>query len=645
MKKTLLVGLTLGLLLSGCDKDDSLNNIDGGGVRFTTYMVESRATDTAWEAGDEIGVYMQTNAASGYQNINVKYANTEGNVNSFVSENPITYSGNESTVSFMAVYPYNETVTDGNYTFTLGNKSLSENDIMYASAPSITAGTTNVTLNFQHKLTKIALQINDADGNAVTGATVSIDKQRVNGVVDVATGTVNATDEYNSTLNFAESNGTYEVIVIPDEGCEGRSIVITSGGKTYRCPVGNISFGRSKKYTFPVSLQSSSTSSPGGSTEGETIIKLDALSFSIDNWTGEKSTGWIISSEAEISIENKTKTELAKDKSLTVGRSFEIAPQGMTLAPTDVYCIEYSRTDEEMTAETLIVSQPTTRSGAAQKTYTGLAKGQLVFAVGDFTNGFSVSSTVVLTLDAVSVYSEESSGSEDSGETETPSQTEEIEVWTGSHNLGSWNGTSIEYKSEILAKTTEGCTLRFYYTDKTDGAQLQFAGSTTIDVTDDAGYVDMEVTAELITALTENSWPYLNGQNMTVTRIVLIGKSESGSEDSGETETPSQTEEIEVWTGSHNLGSWNGTSIEYKPEILAKTTEGCTLRFYYTDKTDGAQLQFAGTDTIDVTDDAGYVDMEVTAELVAALTENSWPYLNGQNMTVTKIVLICPAEN
>ena len=530
MKKTLLVGLTLGLLLSGCDKDDSLNNIDGGGVRFTTYMVESRATDTAWEAGDEIGVYMQTNAASGYQNINVKYANTEGNVNSFVSENPITYSGNESTVSFMAVYPYNETVTDGNYTFTLGNKSLSENDIMYASAPSITAGTTNVTLNFQHKLTKIALQINDADGNAVTGATVSIDKQRVNGVVDVATGTVNATDEYNSTLNFAESNGTYEVIVIPDEGCEGRSIVITSGGKTYRCPVGNISFGRSKKYTFPVSLQSSSTSSPGGSTEGETIIKLDALSFSIDNWTGEKSTGWIISSEAEISIENKTKTELAKDKSLTVGRSFEIAPQGMTLAPTDVYCIEYSRTDEEMTAETLIVSQPTTRSGAAQKTYTlpaGLAKGQLVFAVGDFTNGFSVSSTVVLTLDAVSVYSEESSGSEDSGETETPSQTEEIEVWTGSHNLGSWNGTSIEYKSEILAKTTEGCTLRFYYTDKTDGAQLQFAGTDTIDVTDDAGYVDMEVTAELVAALTENSWPYLNGQNMTVTKIVLICPAEN----------------------------------------------------------------------------------------------------------------------
>ena len=652
MKKTLLVGLTLGLLLSGCDKDDSLNNIDGGGVRFTTYMVESRATDTAWEAGDEIGVYMQTNAASGYQNINVKYANTEGNVNSFVSENPITYSGNENTVSFMAVYPYNETVTDGNYTFTLGNDSLSKNDIMYASTPSITAGTTNVPLNFQHKLTKIALQINDADGKSVTGATVSIDKQCVNGVLNVADGAVSVADNaaYTSTLNFAESNGTYEVIVIPDEGCKGRSIVIKSDGKTYRCPVENISFGGSKKYTFPVSLQSSSTSSSGGSTEGETIIKLDALSFSIKNWTGDKSTGWIISSEAEISTENKTRKELVTNQSLSADSPVEIAPKNdMTLTATDVYCIEYSRTDAEMNAATLIVSQPATRSGAAQKTYTlpaGLANGQLVFAVGDFTNGFSVSSTVALTLDAVSVYSEESSGSEDSGETETPSQTEEIEVWTGSHNLGSWDkGTSIEYKPEILAKTTEGCTLRFYYTDKADGAQLQFAGTATIDVTGDAGYVDMEVTAELITALTGNSWPFLNGQNMTVTRIVLIGKSESGSEDSGETETPSQTEELEVWTGSHNLGSWNGASIEYKPEILAKTTEGCTLRFYYTDKTDGAQLQFAGTDTIDVTDDAGYVDMEVTAKLVAALTENSWPYLNGQNMTVTKIVLICPAEN
>lgn len=646
MKKTLLVSLTFGLLLSGCNDEDSLGTSEGTGVRFTSYMVESRATDTAWEAGDEIGVYMQADAASGYQKINVKYANSNGDVNTFTSESPIEYSGNESTVSFMAVYPFSSLVTDGTYEFTLGNTSLSQNDIMYASTTSVAAGTQNVTLNFQHKLTKIVLQLNDEDGNPVTGATISINKQRASGTLDVATGTITATSDYTSTLNFSESNGTYEAIVIPDEGCEGRSVLITTADdQQYSYPVDNIAFGGAKKYTFPVSLQ------PAGPDDEGTIIKLNATSVSIDDWTEEKSTGWIISSESEITTENKTRTELAASQTRTANTPVEIAPKdGMTLAATDVYSIEYTRTDADLTAATLIISQPNTAgSRAAQQTYTlpaGLANGRLLFAVGEFTNGFSVSSTVALTLNAVSVYSE-SVPEED--EPETPSDTEEeVTVWEGSQNLGNWNGTSIDYSNaDILAKTTVGSTLRFYYTDKTDGAQLQFAGGATIDVTDNTGYVDIEVTAEIINAITENgNWPYLNGQNMTVTRIALIPASGSGSDNPGG-ETPSQTEEIEVWTGSHNLGSWdNGASIDYtNTDLLAKTTEGCTLRFYYTDWTEGAQIQFAGLNTIDVTDNTGYLDMEVTAELVTTIAGNQWPWLSGQNMTVTRIVLICPAGN
>jgi len=646
MKKTLLISLTFGLLLSGCNDEDSLGTSEGTGVRFTSYMVESRATDTAWEEGDEIGVYMQADAASGYQKINVKYANSNGDVNTFTSESPIEYSGNESTVSFMAVYPFSSLVTDGTYEFTLGNTSLSQNDIMYASTTSVAAGTQNVTLNFQHKLTKIVLQLNDEDGNPVTGATISINKQRASGTLDVATGTITATSDYTSTLYFSESNGTYEAIVIPDEGCEGRSVLITTADdQQYSYPVDNIAFGGAKKYTFPVSLQ------PVGPDDEGTIIKLNATSVSIDDWTEEKSTGWIISSESEITTENKTRTELAASQTLTANTPVEIAPKdGMTLAATDVYSIEYTRKDAELTAATLIISQPNTAgSRAAQQTYTlpaGLANGRLLFAVGEFTDGFSVSSTVALTLDTVSVYSE-SVPEED--EPETPSDTEkEVTVWEGSQNLGNWNGTSIDYtNADILAQTTEGSTLRFYYTNRTENAQLQFAGLNTIDVTDDTGYVDIEVTAEIIAAIAgAGNWPYVNGQNMTVTRIALIPASGSGSDNPGG-ETPSQTEEIEVWTGSHNLGSWdNGTSIDYtNTDLLAKTTEGCTLRFYYTDWTEGAQIQFAGLNTIDVTDNTGYVDMEVTAELVTTIAGNQWPYLNGRNMTVTRIVLICPAGN
>lgn len=649
MKKTLLVSLTFGLLLSGCNDEDSLGTSEGTGVRFTSYMVESRATDTAWEAEDEIGVYMKPDAATGFQKVNVKYTNNAENVNTFTSEAPITYTGNENTVSFMAVYPFSSLVTDGTYEFTLGNEELAENDIMYASTNGVATGTNEVTLNFQHKLTKIVLQLNDENGDPVTGATVSIDKQRVNGTLDVATGNVSATDDYTSKLQFAESDGTYEAIVIPDDGCAGRSVLITtSDNKKYSYPVGDIAFSGATKYTFPVSLR---PAEPGEEEGGETMIELEAVEFNIDDWTEGKTIGWIISTDAEISTEDKVETELATNQTLNENSSVTIAPKSdMTLERTDVYSIEYTRTDADLTAATLIISQPNTAgSRAAQQTYTlpaGLANGRLLFAVGEFTNGFSVSSTVALTLNAVSVYSE-SVPEED--EPETPSDTEkEVTVWEGSQNLGNWNGTSIDYSNaDILAKTTVGSTLRFYYTDKTEGAQLQFAGGATIDVTDNTGYVDMEVTAEIINAITENgNWPWLSGQNMTVTRIALIPASGSGSDNPGG-ETPSQTEEIEVWTGSHNLGSWdNGASIDYtNTDLLAKTTEGCTLRFYYTDWTEGAQIQFAGLNTIDVTDNTGYLDMEVTAELVTTIAGNQWPWLSGQNMTVTRIVLICPAGN
>lgn len=517
MKKTLLFGFALGLILSGCNKDEDLNNAGTNGVSFTSYMIGSRATDTAWEPNDEIGVYMQNAGTEGYANVNVKYANSEADCNKFTSTSPITYpEGGTGTVNFMAVYPYNGDIADGNYTFTLADGDLSENDIMYASAPSIASGVTNVNLTFQHKLSKIILQLKDEQNNAVTGATVSIDNQCVSGALNVADGTVSVASDatYTSVLAFAEGeNGQYEVIVIPDEGREGRSIVITTTeGKTYRCPVGSIAFGNSQKYTFPVSLQAPASSG------GETIINLEMGSLNIDNWDEGKTVGWIVSLDTDLTT-TKTEKELATAQQLTANGSLQIPASSMTLAATDVYCIEYSRTDASAAA-TLTVA-PLTQRSTDTKEFSlpaGVTEGKIVFAVGAFTGGVTLSSNVNLTLD-VSVYSKNES---EGGDTETPSVPGEIEVWNGTHDLGNWNGTSVQYPSNILAQTTVGSILRFYYSEKQEGAQIQFAdGSETIDVTDNLGHVDILVTETRMNSL-QGGWPYLNGQNITITKIVLI---------------------------------------------------------------------------------------------------------------------------
>lgn len=518
MKRTLLFGFALGMILSGCNKDEELNNAGTNGVSFTSYMIGSRATDTAWEPNDEIGVYMQNAGSEGYENANVKYANSEADCNKFTSTSPITYpEGGTGTVRFMAVYPYNRNIDDGNYTFTLADGDLSKNDIMYASSPSINSGVTNVDLTFQHKLSKIILQLKDEQNNAVRGATVRIDNQCVNGVLNVADGAVSVAGDatYTSELTFAEGeNGQYEVIVIPDEGREGRSIVITTTeGNTYRCPIGSIAFGNSQKYTFPVSLQAPASSG------GETIINLEIGSLNIDDWDEGKTVGWIVSPDTELTT-TKTEKELATAQQLDANGSIDIQPvSGMTLVATDVYCIDYSRTDASAAA-TLTVA-PLTQRSTDTKVFSlpaGVPEGKIVFAVGAFTGGVTLSSNVDLTLD-VSVYSENES---EGGDTETPSVPSEIEIWTGTRALVDWEtGISIPYTVDMLSQTTVGSILRFYYSEKQEGAQIQFADDReTINVTDDE-HVDIPVTETRMNSL-QGGWPYLNGQNITITKIVLI---------------------------------------------------------------------------------------------------------------------------
>lgn len=308
-------------------------------------------------------------------------------------------------------------------------------------------------------------------------------------------------------------NGQYEVIVIPDEGREGRSIVITTReGNTYRCPIGSIAFGNSQKYTFPVSLQAPASSG------GETNINLDMVSLDIDDWDEGKTVGWIVSPDTELTT-TKTEKELATAQELTANGSLQISASSMTLAATDVYCIEYSRTDASAAA-TLTVAPLTQRSTDTKEFSLPLdvTEGKIVFAVGAFTGGVTLSSDVNLTLD-VSVYSENES---EGGDTETPSEPSEIEVWNGSITLEGWNtGESIIYPSDIFLQTTVGSILRFYYSEKQEGAQIQFADDKeTINVTDDE-HVDIPVTEARMSSL-QGGWPYLNGQNITVTKIVLI---------------------------------------------------------------------------------------------------------------------------
>ena len=506
MKKTLLLCLAVGLAITGCKNEvtDIINNTAGTTVSFTSSIIKSRAIDNNWEAGDEIGVYMQNaDDVTSYLNTNVKYTNSEETIDGFTSDTPITYPGGDVTlVNFMAVYPYNENVTDGNYSFTLGD-NLSDNDIMYASSPLVEAGTNNVDLTFKHKLSKIVLNIKDENGSPVSGATVSIDKQCLEGVLNVSDGTVTAKEaaEYNSSLQFVDkTNGQYEVIVLPDEAREGRIVLVkTSDNKIYRCPIDNISFDSSKRYTFPVVLYSKDPS-----------VEQPGLVPDIDDWTDEgKSEGWVVAPDVDITT-SKTKYVLIEEQTLAASSPITVSDENFsgTLLDTDAYCIEYSRADAS-TAATLTVSS----SAKGSKAFTlpeNMKEGKVIFAVGEFTTGINISSDVDITLKSVSVYSESSITTIVS-----------TVIWTGPKVFSSsWEGCGINIEPSTIF--TNGQTLRFFYENKGDGAALQFLGRLDFNLNDNQSYVDLKVTEEIANELNGNKSPWFAGQSITATKIVLL---------------------------------------------------------------------------------------------------------------------------
>lgn len=518
MKKTLLLSLAVGLAITGCKNEvtDITNNAAGTAVSFTSSIIKSRATDTDWEARDEIGVYMQNeDDATSYLNANVKYANSEETIDSFTSDTPITYPGGDVTrVNFMAVYPYNENVTDGNYTFTLGG-NLSDNDIMYASSPLVEAGTNNVGLTFKHKLSKIVLNIKDENGNPLNDATVSIDKQCKEGVLNMSDGTVAAqgTPLYDEKVNFSgKENGVYETIILPDEAREGRIILITtSDNRNYRCPIDNISFDSSKRYTFPVVLYSKDPS-----------VEQPELVPDIVDWTDEQvSQGWVVGSDVNFGS-SKKKYEILKDEQLTANSSVSISDENFSgnLVATDVYCIKYSKTDAS--AATLTVSSS---AKAGSKTFTlpqDMRDGKVIFAVGEFTTGINISSDVEITLKSVSVYSEN---------TITPIVP--IVIWEGEYIEAEWGGMNFEYSKDMLDKTQVGGKLRLYYNNKSENATIEFlSDSNIISVVDDLGYIDVEITNYIKTLLTGSeggsAWPYMKLDNINVYKIVLLPASTVG---------------------------------------------------------------------------------------------------------------------
>ena len=261
--KMLWMGLLSTMVLGSCaDNDENSQWTDPNQVQFTASIqgLVTKATDDAWEEGDQIGIFMKDAAAewSAAGTQNVAYTTDAAGALS-PAGTVIYYPSEDATVDFMAYYPYTAGLSGTTYNVNVATQtSQSAIDLLYAdNAKGVQKADGNVVLNFSHKLAKVVFNI-VPDGVTITESdlgslTVALQNVNTTAAFDLATGTLgSAAGQANVNMLVDATAKTAEAIILPGDG--PIEVAFTFNGETKTGTMDTPSFAAGSKYTYNVSL-------------------------------------------------------------------------------------------------------------------------------------------------------------------------------------------------------------------------------------------------------------------------------------------------------------------------------------------------------------------------------------------------------
>ena len=293
MKKILIL-LTITVLLAACssDSDPAVTN-DGGRVplQVTGYIADfpigiTRAHDSSWDTGDEIGIYavrintkpltLQSDQHAPFK-LKVVSGSTDAtdnhnltyNFKAFFSNSPVYLPEDGSAIDVYGYYPYNADYTNPYAIPVNVSAQNSQNaiDLMTsdkenhtihgdASSPSINKANPSCQLLFHHRLTKLVFNLihgGDFDSSDIEGATsLTIGNQKTTATYDIYSDVLTCTGDANqaisavalatpNTVTVNETTKTYdksfEAIVLPNNATTNpdvdRTVTIVVDGRSY----------------------------------------------------------------------------------------------------------------------------------------------------------------------------------------------------------------------------------------------------------------------------------------------------------------------------------------------------------------------------------------------------------------------------
>lgn len=254
------------LLLASCDKAEEIA-VDDGSIRFVMqYPSATRATETTFEQGDKIGLFLTeyTGETPAPLQISGNWANNvaatlEGT--EWVTAKKIFWSDNR--MDAYGYYPYMSLTSVDEQPFSIALDQSTErtgdqlggyeaSDFLWAKTEGVDQSTETVTLQFSHRCSKLVIQLVKGpsyEGELPDSATVYIHNVVPTATIDLATGAVTKDifGEVATVKARKVNNATYEAIMIPQR--------IESRRPFIEIVVNNISYLLEDTFQFKAGMQ------------------------------------------------------------------------------------------------------------------------------------------------------------------------------------------------------------------------------------------------------------------------------------------------------------------------------------------------------------------------------------------------------
>jgi hypothetical protein len=233
MKKILFLSTMAALIMSGCTQREDELAIPSDQMQFAVEYPKTRATDTAFEPNDAMGVYVTQydNDKAVPLQISGNYANNvKSTYNGSMWKNSPTIYWADGKFDVFAYYPYDKPASVDEYKFSVALDQSTEettealggyeaSDFLWAKAAGVSRMDA-VPLTFKHRMSKLVVNLvkgEDYTGDIPSEAVVRIHNTTPEAIIDMASGVVtkNGYEARKSITAKKVADGVYTAIIVP----------------------------------------------------------------------------------------------------------------------------------------------------------------------------------------------------------------------------------------------------------------------------------------------------------------------------------------------------------------------------------------------------------------------------------------------